>query len=83
MIESGLKEIESTYVERKTVNKKEGIDVARIFVQAKYCKMKHDSGKDTPDFEVNSNSLQEKEDDLNLTTEATEKLTIEPKTESS
>lgn len=38
-IENGFVEIETTYVNRRTVNKKEGIDVPRIFVQAKFRKV--------------------------------------------
>ncbi|XP_065209629.1 tRNA N(3)-methylcytidine methyltransferase METTL6 isoform X3 [Planococcus citri] len=36
---NGFSEIETSYVRRRTVNKKEGIDVPRIFVQAKYKKL--------------------------------------------
>lgn len=35
---AGLSKISSVYIQRRTVNKKEGIDVPRLFVQAKYSK---------------------------------------------
>lgn len=36
--ESGFQVLMNTYVQRRTVNFKEGIDVPRIFVQGKYKK---------------------------------------------
>lgn len=36
--EAGFQSVERTYVERRTVNKKENIDVPRIFVQGRYRK---------------------------------------------
>ncbi|XP_005110335.1 tRNA N(3)-methylcytidine methyltransferase METTL6 [Aplysia californica] len=38
MSQAGLLQIQSSYIERATVNKKEGIHVPRIFVQGKYRK---------------------------------------------
>jgi len=38
MSRAGLEPVHSTYIQRSTVNKKEGLDVCRIFVQGKYCK---------------------------------------------
>lgn len=34
----GLKVIENTYIHKRTVNKKEEVDVPRIFIQGKYKK---------------------------------------------
>lgn len=39
--EAGFEIIMNTYVQRRTVNFKEGIDVPRIFVQGKYRKPVH------------------------------------------
>lgn len=36
---AGYETVERTYVERRTVNKKENIDVPRIFVQGRYRKV--------------------------------------------
>lgn len=36
---AGFEVSEASYVERRTVNKKEGIDVPRIFVQGRYSKI--------------------------------------------
>ena len=36
--QSGFQTLENDYAYRRTVNKKEGIDVPRIFVQAKFVK---------------------------------------------
>ncbi|CAL1537659.1 unnamed protein product [Lymnaea stagnalis] len=38
MEEAGLQKTSSTYIQRSTINKKEGIDVPRIFVQGKFTK---------------------------------------------
>ena len=37
-IEAGLKVVECKYVNRRTVNKKEGVDEPRVFVQGKFIK---------------------------------------------
>lgn len=37
-LRNNYREVETVYVSRRTVNKKEGIDVPRVFVQAKYKK---------------------------------------------
>lgn len=36
---AGYEYVERTYVERRTVNKKENIDVPRIFIQGRYRKV--------------------------------------------
>ena len=42
--EAGFEIVENGYIHRSTVNKKEGIDVPRIFVQGKFRKKQTSDG---------------------------------------
>jgi len=35
---TGYSIMSNSYVHRRTINKKEGVDVGRVFVQSKFCK---------------------------------------------